>query len=417
MSGRTVVVEGERIELVTEATLEELNCDVQVEANGKYLIPGLWDMHVHGTNRAYLWPIYIANGVTGVRDMFGASDREALRAQLAAAATKPRVHMSGALIDGPPGIYPGSTLVTSADEARKAVNEQVAAGADFIKVYQLLSREAYFAITEETGKLGLPAAGHVPSSVSAREASEAGQVSIEHLIDVGVSCSADEDVLRASPARSFMASRERDAEAYQSFDAAKCKELVQVFLRNGTWMVPTLALHHSESHEHQTNAVEKERLLHFDAETRSWLLDEPPMSDADHAVLKDALDADMKLVSFLHREGVPFLAGTDALNPYTFPGFSLHDELALLVESGLTPLAALKAATVNAARYLGREDELGSIEAGNLADLVLLDADPLVDIRNTTKIAAVFSNGKYFDRGTLEELLVSARAYAADQAE
>lgn len=411
---RTVVIEGDRIEAVSEEVAETHDCTNQVDGSGKFLIPGLWDMHVHGTSRASLWPVYVANGVTGVRDMFGASDHQALRSRLAAAPVKPRVHMSGPLLDGPPGIWPGSKLVVSADEARQAVSAQAVAGVDFIKVYQLLSRDAYFAIMEEARRLGLPAAGHVPSSVSAREASEAGQVSIEHLIDVAVSCSADEGSLRTQPPQSFIDSRRVDATAVQNFDVEKCKQLAEVFMRNGTWMVPTLTVSHAESRDHEADDDARRRLLHFNAEARTWLEAAQPYPDEVLSVLEAAHNADRKLVSFLYEEGVPFLAGTDALNPYTFPGFSLHDELALLVESGLSPLAALQAATINPARFLGAETRLGSVEAGKLADLVLLDADPLVDIRNTTKIAGVFSDGRYFDRAAIIELLASARRGAVD---
>ena len=414
---RNVVIEGERIASVTGAALATPDCTNLIEAEGKYLIPGLWDMHVHGTSRDSLWPIYIANGVTGVRDMFGPSDFNALRQRLADAQIKPRVYMSGPLIDGPPGIWPGSTLVVNADDARRVVTEQAAAGVDFLKVYQLLSRDAYYAIIDEASKRGLPVVGHVPSSVSAWEAANAGQLSIEHLIDIAVSCSADEDTIRQRPPESYMDSRKEDAGAVSSFDSTKCGRLAQVFLRNGTWMVPTLIAFHAESHVDQDKGLENERLQYFNAEVRNWLEADQELMDADVTALKAALRGDMGLVSFLYSEGVPFLAGTDALNPYVFPGFSLHDELALLVESGLTPLAAIQAATINAAKFLGTDGELGSVEPGKLADLLLLDANPLEDIQNSTKIAGVFSNGHYFDKLAIEGLLASARRSAAGIAE
>ena len=129
----------------------------------------------------------------------------------------------------------------------------------------------------------------------------------------------------------------------------------------------------------------------------------------DFELHRQLLKADKQMVGIMFRAGVPLLAGTDAMNPYCMPGFGLHDELALLVESGLTPLAALQAATLRPAQFLHRSNELGSIAAGKRADLVLLSADPLADIRNTTQIQSVWLRGKYFDRAALDELLTAAK--------
>ena len=400
-----VIIREDRIESVTEQALDVLECDPLIDGSETFAIPGLWDMHVHGTGRSHLWPIYIANGVTGVRDLFGPSDVREIRDQLAAAAVKPRVNISGPIVDGPPGIWPGSALVSSAEEARRVVREQADAGADFIKVYQLLSRDAYFAIIEEAEYAGLPVSGHVPSAITAAEASEAGQATIEHLGDLALSCAADEDALRADIPRSLVESRMQELEAFRSFDRAKCSQLARHFLSHGTWLTPTLAVSEAESREEAGSARDMERLNYFDADSRTWLQPDQTYPAEIRAMLRESLDVHKKLVQFFYQEGVPLLAGTDAMNPYTFPGFSLHDELYLLVEAGLTPLDALRAATINAARFLDREEELGNIEAGKLADLVLLHADPLNDIRNTAKIAGVISNGTYYDSDTLKELI------------
>ncbi len=405
LPGYNVVIRGDWIESVTEQALEARECDTLVDGTDKFAIPGLWDMHVHGTGRPHLWPIYIANGVTGIRDLFGPEDIGALRHQLAAAPVKPRVNISGPIVDGRPGIWPGSDLVNSAEEARRVVREHADAGADFIKVYQLLSREAYFAIVEEAGKVGLPVSGHVPSAVTAAEASEAGQVTIEHLGDLAVSCAGDEDALRANTPRSFVESREQELEAFRSFDVTKCRQLAQHLLTHGTWLTPTLAVSDAESREKHGSARDLELLSYFDDDTQSWLRPDRTYPAEVRAMLRESLQVHMKLVQFFHQQGVPILAGTDVMKPYTFPGFALHDELSLLVDAGLTPLDALRTATINAARFLGREEELGSIEPGKLADLVLLDADPLVDIRNTAKIFGVVSNGTFYDSKTLIMLI------------
>ena len=403
--GLNVTIRGDRIESVSGMVLDEPGCDAIVDGSGRFAVPGFWDMHVHGTTRAHLWPIYIANGVTGVRDLFGPDDISELRDQLAAASVKPRVVTAGPIVDGPPGIWPGSALVANAEEARQVVRDQAEGGADFIKVYQLLSPEAYFAIIEESAAVGLPVAGHVPSSITAVQASEAGQVTIEHLGDLAVSCSADEDALRAIIPRSLADVREVEVVADRSFDMEKCRKLARHLATHGTWLSPTLAVTHAESREEMGDARDMELLQYFDADTQSWLHPNRSSPPEVRAIFRDALQVHMKLVKFFHEEGVPILAGTDVMNPYTFPGFSFHDELALLVDAGLSPLDALRAATTNAARFLGREDDLGSVAAGKLADIVLLDADPLADIRNSTQIAGVFSNGVYYDSDTLENLI------------
>ena len=400
-----LIIRYDRIETVTDKPLEEFECDTLIDGRGKFVIPGLWDMHVHGTRRTHLWPIYIANGVTGMRDLFGPEDTEELRNQLSDASLKPRVNISGPIVDGPPGFWPGSALVANVEEARREVREQANAGADFIKVYQLLSRDAYFAIIDEAMKAGLPVAGHVPSALTAMEVSEAGQATIEHLGDLAVSCAGDEQALRANVPRSFVENRQQEVEAFRSFDEKKCRRLAQHFLSNGTWLTPTLAVSHAESREKVGTARDLELLNYFDADTQSWLHPDQSYPDEVRAILREALKVHMQLVQFFHREGVPILAGTDVMNPYTFPGFAIHDELALLVDAGLSPLEALQAATINAARFLGREAELGSVEVGKLADLVLLEADPLVDIGNSTTISGVFSNGTFYDASTLKNLI------------
>lgn len=161
-----------------------------------------------------------------------------------------------------------------------------------------------------------------------------------------------------------------------------------------------------------------DRLRYFGSDYRRWLAPREDPRKArtatDFAVEREAVVYKKKLVGAMFRAGIPMLAGTDAGNPYCFPGFSLHDELALLVESGLTPLAALKAATLNAAEFMNARDQYGSVAPGKIADLVLLDADPLQDIRNTTRIAEVFLDGREFDRATLDAMLKDAERAAAN---
>jgi len=392
-----------------------------VRGEGKYLIPGLWDMHVHTAAPSYL-ALYLANGVTGVRDMH-ALDPDAifgLRKQVQEGKQPgPRVVAAGPLVDGPNPLVPGSLVAADAAEGREAVRKLKKMRADFVKVYTKLPREAYLSIADEAKKQGLPFAGHLPESVSAAEASDLGQKSIEHLTGVELACSDREDELRREAVAALAKADNQavgellgriGARAADSFSDKKARALYARFLRNGTWQVPTLTVLRSLVSLDDPKFTADSRVKYMPPSFRSyWSL---KLSPETAAMLKRAYKRATGLVRAMHQSGVPFLAGTDTPGvPYVFPGFSLHDELALLVaEGGFTPLEALQAATRDPARFLGREKDLGTVEPGKLADLVLLDADPLADIHNTTRIAAVVANGRLLPRRELDRMLAEVEA-------
>jgi imidazolonepropionase-like amidohydrolase len=433
----TVVVRDGRIAAIgKDGEVEAPERARVVDAAGKYLIPGLWDMHVHFSDRGSM-PLFLANGVTGVRVMWGNASfgiplgpyHYNWRKQVAAGTLLgPRLVVASNILDGPKPIWPGSVALAEADAARKAVRDAKKAGADFIKVYSLLPREAYFAIADEAKAQDLPFAGHVPFSVSAREASDAGQKSLEHLYGVLAACSSEEEAITRERAeamkalknpteiRGVMTRFERRVAA--SYDESKAAALFGRFKKNGTWQCPTLTVHRAIASLDDPTFVADPRLKYLPPFIRSFW--DPKndfrfksMTPEDFAALKAAYRRAKQLVAAMNKAGVGFLAGTDELNPYCFPGFSLHDELALLVESGLSPMEAIQAATRNPARFLGLEATAGTVAAGRDADLVLLDADPLADIRNTTKIRAVVRRGRFFDRDALDRMLSDAEAAAA----
>lgn len=393
-----------------------------VDGSGKYLIPGLWDMHVHRTEYESVYPIYLANGVTGVREMSGPEDANKFRADLAKRRIDtPRLYLASPIIDGYPPRWPDEIAVRNADEARAVVKEQKKNGADFIKVYDRLSRESYYAIIEEAQRQHIPVVGHVPFVISAWEASAAGQKSIEHVHAVPLACSSREGELRqrlvGSP-NSWKLWNAIYMEAYQTYDDAKCQRLVSTFKQNGTWLVPTLVVFRSAAFSNDPQFRNDDRLRYFSGQMRTWLesafvAQRGTFEAADWALERQLFNRRLALFGSLFRAGAPLLAGTDTPNPFVFPGFGLHDELALLVEGGVTPLGALQAATRNPALFLGIADKFGSVAPGKVADLVLLDADPLQDIHNTTKISEVFLSGKEFNRAALNELLKDAQTSAA----
>jgi len=409
----TVVIQGERIVSVEAPDSANPPQGRVIDAHGAFLIPGLWDMHVHIQDLEDL-PLYIANGVTGVRMMFGVKNPNELRAKLATV-TATEVVIGSIVLDGDPPVWEGSILIHNAGDARRVVDEVKASGADFVKIYNGIPRDAYFALADEARKQNIPFVGHLPFEIRASEASDAGQRSIEHLTGIAIACSKHEQsLMKGLRPLHYIENTNLMAEAINSFDSAKCQELFAQFRRNNTWQVPTLTVHRGMAFLNDSHFTSDPRLVYMSSDVRfRWQPQNdfrfrrwPPAEFEQH---RELFKADEKMVGMMFRAGVPLLAGTDAMNPYCIPGFSLPDELALLVESGLTPLAALQASTLRPAEFFGRAADLGSVAPGKLADLVLLSADPLADIHNTTQIKAVWFHGKYFDRTALDGLLEAAK--------
>ncbi len=323
-ANRTVVIAGDRITAVGDASTPVPEGAVVVSGHGRFLIPGLWDMHVHGTAIPTYPLLYVANGVTGVRDMFGSlTELAPLRSAIAGGARiGPRIVAAGRIVDGPKPFWRGSHAVATADEARATVRRVREEGSDFVKVYDSLPREAYFALADEARQLHIPFAGHVPHTVTAAQASDAGQRSIEHLYGVACGCAVD-----PPPAGTLS---ERLMACHAAWNDARAAALFATFRRNRTWHCPTLTVGRSiATLDHAKRTVDP-RLAFFPAWTvRFW----DPRGDfrfknfgpSDYALARRVFRRNLALVGAMHRAGVELLAGTDASNPYCFPGFGLHD--------------------------------------------------------------------------------------------
>lgn len=410
-----VEIKGERISKIWD---EQPNLDSKTEVikgEGKYLIPGLWDMHTH-----YYWnyetsnPLLIANGVTGIREMFGSMDTIY---QLKEKARKnpsfflPEIVSSGPIIDGVPAYWPGSDTITDPNRATEIVSKQINDGVDFLKVYTGLSRECYFAIADEANKRGVSFAGHVPESISVFEAIEAKQKSVEHLYGVLESCSIDPSKVPPFKGLEYPYTQRIDY-LLDTFDENKFDSLLMALANSETWICPTFTVLRATGEASNPTFVNDGRLKylpHYMKAEWTWAKD----------FNKEYLSAERKQFSILqellgkmHQAGVNIIAGTDYPNPYCYPGFSMHDELALMVESGLSPFEALQTATLNPAIFLGKEDSYGSIAEGKYASLVLLDKNPLDDIANTRSIGIVFLKGKVFNKKDLDKLLEEAERIA-----
>ena len=429
----TVVVVGNRIAAIgkTGKIREPRNAFV-IDAKGKYLIPGLWDMHVHVFHYRlplppdeYKFPLFIANGVTGVREMWTKPDKmdyvKLWRKQFyEQPGTVPRFVAVGTLVDGPPVTWKNSDSVSTADEARLMVDKLKAGGVDFVKVYNNLSREAYFAIADEAKKQHIPFAGHVPFRILLREATNAGQQSVEHLTGIlKQDCPTLDQIAKKEFPNGVpkdLADRPFIEQAMELCDEKRAFAFFQELAKNDTWEVPTFPVRTREVAT--ANSLEEDtRLKYIPAEERdSWKKfssrNNSRTPDQTSAVQREMQRA-LELVKWMHRAGVEFMAGTDVGNEYIYPGFSLHDDLAMFVKAGFTPLEALQTATRNPAKFLGMLDSLGTIEEGKFADLVLLEANPLEDIRNTRRINAVVVNGSYLPKETLQKMLTEAELNAS----
>ena len=405
----TVVVSGQRITAVGPAASARVPVGARIiDGHGKWLIPGLWDMHVHTavpTGRPLL-SLYVANGVTGVRDMGGDFDLiNGWRREIAAGAlVGPRIVAAGPYLEGH-GSPISHIEVHTPDDARRAVDSLSVLGVDFVKVHSALPRETFFAAAREARAKHLALAGHLSRNVTVEEASDSGQRSLEHLLGFVNVCTPAESVAfaAADPLRRIV---------FNSCTSRDQRAVYERLARNGTWVTPTLtpAWEFAVLPRHDVPGDTLARFL-SDSLQRYMvgIFDPPPELPPEASILGQRMFLKRhELVRALFDAGVPLLTGTDAPMRNSPPGFGLHEEMLEFVRSGLTPAAALRSATYEPARYLGALDSLGTIAPGKLADLVLLDGDPLVRIENAGRIAAVLTRGRVYDRAALDRMLGDA---------
>ena len=390
--GQRVVIVGHRIQSMGTAHGVKIPAGAQiVDARGKYLIPGLWDMHVHLDDHAPRdYPIFVGYGITGVREMAQRWDPNSA-AQFSRAATDSfrswQHEVMTGVRTGPRSVGPSADLTfmpelnpiiegghnstVTVAEAVHIIDSLKAAGDAFVKFHGAPDNPViFFALLREARRVGLPFVGHLPfTGINEVIASDSGYASVEHLSEM-VGC---------FPHMAWI--------QVDSFNLQRCMPGAAALARNETYVTPTLYMFSMSGRQSMLN----------------WNAQAPQYG---------------QYVQLLHRVGVPMLAGTDVVYnagsavyaPTSEPGRSLHEELRLLVRAGLTPAAALQTATLNPARFFNAADSLGTVAVGKVADLVLLDADPLANITNTLTIRAVVANGRYFDRAALDRLLMPVYA-------
>jgi hypothetical protein len=436
---QTVLIDKEKIVALGPANSVSVPAGAKtINANGKFLIPGLADMHVHltgagepGGSREFFLPLLIANGITTVRDMGGYLDSLIpLRKEIEEGKRLgPRIVFAGPYLDGDPPAFQPSVIVNNRADAEAAVLLLKQRGVDFFKVQSNLSRDAYFAIAQTCHTEHLTFVGHVPDRVTAFEAAVAGQRSIEHLTCELRACSSDEvELMRKQfhvPQRKETLAQAKarvlawQQEVLNSYSEQKAAWLIAKFKAQQTWQTPTLILLRNDAFLYpELDLLNDPHVKYVPVKflenwNRGYEQQMKNISVGEFSLRASLLQKSLGFVGMMQKGQVKILAGTDSAAPYIFPGSSLHEELALLVKAGLTPMEALETATRNPAEFLGRLDSQGTIAAGKNADLVLLDANPLDDIQNTQKIRAVILRGKLLNRSTLDQLLVDAEKFAA----
>ncbi len=436
LRNRAVVIAGGKIVKVAAAgSVTAADAAQRVDGAGRFVVPGYNDMHAHNLNTASpetSLPLMLASGVTGFRQMAPAlpSGKPPLPADSPALLAMP-----GTLLAGPAFAQPAAVI---AEVAR-----QKTAGVDFIKVVDLPA-PAFIAAADAARANGLPYAGHLPPSVDARDAMAHGMVAIEHLgpgISVLLSCSRDEAAIRAMiasapPVRApvdFSLPPAQLARALANpnllnspavfalfrrviatYDEAKCRAFAADVAKSGTWMVPTLTRLEAMDLGNDSALRDNPDLRDVPPVVRTMWRDvgtdfDAKLSPEQKQVLADLFARQSALAKLFDASGVKMLTGTDFGGQWIAPGSSLHREFDLLARAGLPPLSILRMTTLDPAHFLHREAQMGAVEAGKVADLVLLDADPTASAANLHRVVAVVRAGRYLDRAALDAIAARAR--------
>lgn len=423
---QTVVVRGDTIVSVAEAGSAPQVTEI-VDGTGRYLIPGLWDMHVHLTYTKELTPLmaelFLKWGITSIRDTGGLLDEvtPVVAAMRAEGALAPRVFFAGPLMDGSRVVYDGDgrpeigIANPTVEQARANVAALDDSGVDFVKIYEMVTPEVFDVLATEATRRGLPIAAHVPLAMRAREvAPRVG--SMEHLRNVEMDCAAGAGrllrtrraILAEDPTEAGAGLRARlhslqRLPAVAAVDPVECDQVLAAMVK--TIQVPTLRLNAfslrppfaRDDWFTAIQAAPEGIATSWRAAGEDWRA-APPIADTVFGSWS------LRLVGDMYRRGVPIGAGTDTPINYSLPGYALHSELEMLVRAGLPPLEAIRAATVRPAEFFGLEAEMGSIRPGMRADLVLLEADPVLDISNTRRVAAVVTRGRLLRTSELDAL-------------
>ena len=432
---QTVIIkEGKILQVLSSGKVNLSSKNRIIDGKDKFLIPGLWDTHVHFAYIEEIAPrmfdLFLAYGITSVRDTGGEIHFTSAwkKKSLKNPTSSPRVMIAGPLLDGVPNVYDGSDhkhpplsvgLATITD-VRKKVNELDSMGVDFLKAYEMLTPNQFEEVMRLAKEKGLNVTGHIPLSMDVISASNAGLNSMEHMRNLELSCAINSDELLAQR-QEILALGKRDIGgilrskihalqrplAIANYDPQRAKEVLDVLAKNETWQIPTLALTTGFTERPFASSKWQETFKYLPENIElNWKKEiDELMKDTPTPFNEKYTEWLTNMVGQVHHTGIEIMAGTDCPIFYLTPGRSLHEELEVLVKAGLTPLEALQTATINPAKYFNLEKELGAVKETMWADLLILDENPLKDIRNTQKINAVIKQGHYMGRSDLDEML------------
>jgi KDO2-lipid IV(A) lauroyltransferase len=418
LSDRSVGVKGNRIESISSVAGEGrpagMSGGTVYDCTGKYLIPGLWDMHIHdggddSSNRFEYVPLFLANGVTGIRDMWGSNEVLTLKKDIEAGRfVGPRIVVGSPIVDGEKSMFPTTLRATTENQGMHLVDSLTDAGYDFIKIYSLIRAPVYMAIANECKRRGIPLEGHLPVEVGLEQAVDVGQRSFEHTFGINRYLTGREtedlrwahhylDTVHYTRDVQFMIHIEPLGISEKDFQLPA--EMLEKMIRNRVAVVPTLTLAQGRSTKGEVMAQRTKGLEYLSPGFIHWWMGQAPAFPAEFVQNFGAA------ARFLMNKGVLILAGTDVNNPFCVPGFGLQQELVNLHDAGLTNLQVLQTATIDPAKFLYKDKEMGTVAVGKLADLVVLDDNPLEEIRNTQKINAVIVDGKYISKSEIGGML------------
>lgn len=398
LENQTVIVLDGIITEISDSYAVEVPPDaLRIPGDGRYLIPGLTDMHVHVKDENELL-LFAANGVTTIRNMWGGAgalrlmgfpDHLVWREQIENGEMfGPTLYTSGPILEGPPKTMPLMEVYDNPEAAAEEVRYQAAQGYDFIKVYDYPDQLTYIAIVQTANEYGLPVVGHTPKDVGLEGVLTSGQLTIEHLSGF-IDNDTGEYIISESALAAY-AQRTKDAEV---------------------WICPTIAVYQMHVPNKELHLLEDRPEMAYISPMMklTWQYFSRPGSMSNITYQGDyparIHEMFISTTQILHENGVRFILGTDSDNPYLVPGFSLLDELDYLVEAGFTPYEALETGTRNPAEALGNLDQFGTIEIGKRADLILLEDNPLSDIKNIRNRAGVMLRGQWYSEAQLQNML------------
>ena len=422
-TNQTVSIENGVIQSIGSAKLDMEESQI-IDGEGKYLIPGLWDAHVHLTfipeiDHETHFKLYLKNGVTSIRDTGAILSKlhPSLNFIEENPNTTPRLFYAGPLIDGADRVYKGMepgfpNLSIGIDETSnipEVVDGLLKEGVTFLKSYEMLTRETYLELLKVAGQNGLRVTGHVPLSIDLEEAIEAGLGGMQHVRNMDLACAKDADNLlgdrqvslenEASIAGSALRTHIHSSQRYYAIDNTddeRCLRIIMKLSEYGVFQTPTLTINTFDSRRFYADPKWRETYQELpEAAENNWMQGSLKLANIDVTENAKKFDAwSLSLVNKMHQEGVKIIAGTDTPIGYLTPGYSLHKELELLSEAGLSNMDVLRSATITPAEFFGMENQMGTIEVGKLADLVILDKNPLMSISNTQSIHRVIVKGQ-----------------------